>query len=169
MVLTDAFPLAVLSIRRIVDLRVREFPAELLIEREEGHLAALESLPGSMRATIGAAGRDEGCPSRTREDVREHSHCTVDVIVGDPVLPLVRRNCDEWAAAHNTADLYSMAEQQKRQQRSATGGERDSGALRSRYTYIEYHSFEVRRSHGCTWTRTVLVIYTQQPLEKPRG
>ena len=122
--LTDALPLAVLDIRRIVGLRVGELPAELLVEREEGHLAALESLPCSMRAAARAAGRHEPCPSRAREGGREHSHRTVDVIVGDPVLPLVRRNRDEWAATDNTADLwYSMAEQQKRQQRSATGGE----------------------------------------------
>ena len=42
-----------------------------------------------------------------REDGRRCLHCTVDVIVGYTVLPLVRGNRYERAAADNTADLGS--------------------------------------------------------------
>ena len=94
-----------------------------------------------------------------REDGRRCLHCTVDVIMGYPVLSLVRRDGDERTAADYAADLYRAAAMLASKERD---GGRGTICMNNRWwtsTHIEYHSFEVWRGHGASSTSvTVLVI-----------
>lgn len=64
--LTEAAPFAVFGVRWVVDCRVGELVPELLVEREEGDLAALEFLPGAVRSTGSAGGRAKALASASQ-------------------------------------------------------------------------------------------------------
>ena len=124
-------PLAVLGVRRVVDRRVRELATELLVEGEEGDLAALELLPGAVRSARRAGGAQAG-GERERvsalpslgDEVSATAvggsglHGAVDVVVRDAVLSLVRSYCYEGAAADDSANLWDARFESEREVRT---------------------------------------------------
>lgn len=110
-VLAYSFALAVSGIGRVVHRRVGQLLAELLVEREEGYLSPLEFLPRAAGPANGAAGcganKVSPLSSERRGRQLTRSHRTVDVIVGYSVLPFVRRDGNERAAADHTTDLHN--------------------------------------------------------------